>query len=98
VSGNRASSVVWIELNPLSSDPREQLRRATSDLDPGRNVRVRVNMPPVPFGFPIPTHLDFAWCRSDLRWQFESDPAIPASADWSRDWAELANYIRGLRR
>jgi hypothetical protein len=97
VSGNRASSVVCIELNPLFGDPREQIRRATSDLDLGRNVRVRVNMPRVPFGFPIPTHLDFAWCRSDLRFQFESDPAIPASADWASDWADLANYIRGLR-
>lgn len=97
MSGNKASSVVWIELNPLLGDPREQIRRATWDLAPGRNVRVRVKMRPVPFGFPILTYLDFAWCRSDLRLQFESDPATPASADWSRDWEQLAKYVRGLR-
>lgn len=97
MSGNRASSVVCIELNPLLGDPREQIRRATSDLAPGRNVRVSVKMRPVPFGFPMLTYSDFAWCRPDLRLQFESDPATPASADWSSDWEELANYVRGLR-
>jgi hypothetical protein len=97
VSGNRAHSIVWLALNPLLGDPREQLRRATCDLTAGRNVRVLVKMRPVPLGFPILTYLDFDWHRSDLRYQFESDHTIPESADWAKDWEELANYLGGVR-
>jgi hypothetical protein len=94
---NNSVSYVRIALNPLLGDPREQLRRATCDLTPGRNVRVLVKMRPVPLGFPVPNHLDFGWCRPDLLWEFESDRNNLASADWASDWEDLANYLGGAR-
>lgn len=93
MSGRRALSVVRFRLDPSLGDPREQIRRQTTDLEPGTNVRVISSIAPIPLGFPIANYLDTAWYRSDLNWQFE---ATPASADWARDWEAIANYLGGF--
>ena len=93
MSGSRAKSVVSFRLNDFLGDPREQIRRQTTDLPAGTNVRIVCSMAPVPLGFPIVTWRDWDWYRSDLNWQFE---ATPASADWARDWETIANYLGGF--
>jgi len=93
VSGKRAQSVVRFRLDPLLGDPREQIRRQTTDLPTNTNVRVVCSIAPIPLGFPIVTWLDTAWYRADLNWQFE---ATPASAEWAKDWETIANYLGGF--
>lgn len=94
MSGKRAQAVVELELNRLFGDPREQIRRATGDLPPDTNVRVVCNLPPVPLGFPIVTHLDTAWYRIDLNWQFLS---AVNHWEWASEWTAIANYLGGAR-
>lgn len=93
MSGRRALSVVRFRLDPLLGDPREQIRRLTTDLPADTNVRVVCTVSPIPLGFPIVTWLDTAWYRRDLNWQFESAPANP---EFAKDWETIANYLGGF--
>ena len=92
MSGRRARSLVRFPLVPLLGDPREQIRRQTTDLPMDTNVAVICSMPAIPLGFPIVTWRDWDWYRSDLNWQFE---AIPNRVEWARDWEAIANYLGG---
>ena len=92
VSGVIARSVFTVTLTERP-DPREQIRRATELLRPG-NVRVNVrSVRAIPFGFPIPNHLDETWMRPDLDFQFESsdDDSI------AQEWRDLANFLNSRR-
>lgn len=88
MSGVIARSVFTITLAERP-DPREQIRRATESLRPG-NVRVNVrSVRAIPYGFPIPNHLDETWMRPDLNFQFESseDDSI------AQEWRDQANFL-----
>lgn len=92
MSGASARSVFTITLAERP-DPREQIRRATEPLRPG-NVRVNVvGVRAIPYGFPIPNHLDETWMRPDLDFQFDSseDDSI------AQEWRDLANFLKSRR-
>jgi hypothetical protein len=93
VSGRRAQSVIRVCLDPLLGDPREQIRRQTTDLPSNTFVRVSCRMKAIGLGFPIATHLDTAWYRSDLVWQFE---ASYPNTEYAKTWEVIANYLGGF--
>ena len=92
VSGVIARSVFTITLKERP-DPREQIRRATELISPG-NVRVNVvGVRAIPYGFPVPNHLDENWMRPDLDFQFESSE----NDSIAQEWRDLANFLKSRR-
>ena len=94
VSGVIARSVFRITLTERP-DPREQIRRATEALRPGRWVLVQVKgFRPVPFGLlGFVATTDFDWLRGDLRFQFESS----IDDEIAQEWENLANFLNSPR-
>lgn len=94
MSGVIARSVFRVSLSERP-DPREQIRRATESLRPGRWVRVQVcGFRPAPFGFlGFVTTADFDWLRGDLRFQFESS----VDDEIAQEWENLANFLNSRR-
>ena len=94
MSGVIARSVFAITLTERP-DPREQIRRATETLRPGRWVRVQVRgFRPVPFGLlGFVATTDFDWLRADLRFQFESSD----DDEIAQEWENLANFLNAHR-
>ena len=95
MSGVIARSVFRVTLTERP-DPREQIRRATESLRPGRWVLVQVKgIRPVPFvmlGFISTTDLD--WLGADLRFQFESS----VDDEIAQEWEDLVNFLKALQR
>lgn len=94
MSGVIARSVFRITLTERP-DPREQIRRATEALRPGRWVRVQVKgFRPVPFGLlGFVATTDFDWLRGDLKYQFESS----IDDEIAQEWENLANFLNSPR-
>ena len=94
MSGVIARSVFTVTLTERP-DPREQIRRATEAIRPGRWVLIQVKaFRPVPFGLlGFVATTDFDWLRVDLKFQFEScvDDEI------AEEWENLANFINSSR-
>lgn len=94
VSGGFARSVYRITITERP-DPREQIRRATEPMQPGRWVLVQVKgFRPVPFGLlGFVATTDFDWLRGDLKFQFESS----VDDEIALEWENLANVINSRR-
>ena len=95
VSGVIARSVFRVTLTERP-DPREQIRRATESLRPGRWVLVQVKgIRPVPFGMlGFISTTDFDWLGADLRFQFESS----VDDEIAQEWEDLVNFLKALQR
>lgn len=88
MSGANSQTILLVHLTALG-DPREQLRRRTTDLPAGTKVVVSArNIKPVSFGVPFINAADFAWYRTDLFWQFEDD-----EPEVVRAWGELLQNL-----
>lgn len=94
MSGVIARSVFRVTLTERP-DPREQIRRATESIRPGRWVLIQVKgIRPVPFGLlGFISTTDFDWLRSDLKFQFESS----LDDEIAQEWESLANFLNSLR-
>ena len=94
VSGVIARSVFTVTLKERP-DPREQIRRATESIRPGRWVLVQVKgIRPVPFGMlGFISTTDFDWMRPNLKFQFESS----VDDEIAQEWESLANFLNSLR-
>jgi hypothetical protein len=82
--------VVTFHLQPVGTDPREQLRRRTCDLVGNLILKVHTHgITPPPFGIPFVNAMDFEWYRPDLAWQFiDEDERVIAR------WNENISHIR----
>jgi hypothetical protein len=94
VSGVIARSVFTVTLKERP-DPREQIRRATESIRPGRWVLVQVKgIRPVPFGMlGFISTADFDWMRPNLKFQFESS----VDDEIAQEWENLANFLNSCR-
>ena len=94
MSGVIARSVFRVTLKERP-DPREQIRRATELLRPGRWVLVQVKgIRPVPLGMlGFISTTDFDWLGADLRFQFESS----VDDEIAQEWEDLVNFLNSLR-
>lgn len=94
MSGAIAKSVFNITISERP-DPREQIRRASESLSPGRWVRVQVfGFRPVPFGLlGFVSTADFDWLRGDLKFQFESS----VDDEIAQEWENLAIFLNSRR-
>ncbi len=92
MSGNKSQFVLVVYLELDGGDPREQIRRATSQALPGTFIRVMVGeVAPIAFGIPFPNAADWVWYRSDLVWQFST-----SNPDRLSQWQTLLGELEGV--
>jgi hypothetical protein len=88
---NNAQFVQCVYLKLDGGDPREQIRRATTQSTSGTLIRVMVgDIAPIPFGVPFPNPADFYWYRPDLIWQFNT-----SNTRRLNQWETLLAEIQG---
>jgi hypothetical protein len=90
---NQSQFVLCVYLKLDGGDPREQIRRATTQAQSGTLIRVMVgDIAPIPFGVPFPNPADFYWYRTDLTWQFNTGNSRRLS-QWQTLVAEIQRSI-----